>query len=184
MRRVPMLLSFVTFVLLGLSALWLHPPAVAQEATPSVNEATMQGVSFESVAFVEGLDLPSPGDLFVARVGFEPGSGFGFEESDPMGGIVVVESGALTIRADAPLTVSRAGSLGAAEATAAATGSYAPVVEEIASGEEVTLETGDSAYIPGGINGEMRNDGDEPAVVLGFLVGPSMGMMAESTPAP
>jgi hypothetical protein len=48
----------------------------------------------------------------------------------------------------------------------------------------VTLEAGDAAFIPNNVAGEVRNDGEDRAVALGFLVIPSGGMMAEATPAP
>jgi hypothetical protein len=57
-------------------------------------------------------------------------------------------------------------------------------MESVASGEAVTLEAGDAAYIPGYTAGEIRNEGPEPATALGFLVFPSEGTMSEATPAP
>jgi hypothetical protein len=48
----------------------------------------------------------------------------------------------------------------------------------------VTLEAGDAAYVPGNVTGEIRNDGQERAVALAFLVGPTEDMAAEATPAP
>ena len=70
-------------------------------------------------------------------------------------------------------------------ATAEAGGDYVMPAEEMAAGEVVTLEAGDSAHIPGNIEGSIRNDGAEPAVALGFLISPS-GMMTGdmATPQP
>jgi hypothetical protein len=55
--------------------------------------------------------------------------------------------------------------------------------EEVAMGEEGTLAAGDVAYIPGSVSGEVRNDGQERAEGLLFLVGPPEAMM-EATPTP
>jgi hypothetical protein len=57
---------------------------------------------------------------------------------------VVVESGALTVRVDEMAwTITR----GAGSS------------EEVAPGEEATLEAGDSAYVPGGVNGGSATPG-------------------------
>ena len=45
--------------------------AIAQEATPAGVE--IGGVTFEPVALATGIDLPSPGDLLVARAALDPG---------------------------------------------------------------------------------------------------------------
>jgi len=50
-------------------------------------------------------------------------------------------------------------------------------------GEDATLEAGDVAYIPGSVNGEIRNDGDEPAVGLAVILAPG-GMLGMGTPTP
>ena len=183
MRRFSVLWSVVAVVLLGAMALVAQPPVFAQEGTPAADESmSEEGLTYEPVAFAGGVELASPADMIVVRIGLEPGSGFAFDDTDPTGGIGVVEAGAVTVRLDVPWTISRAGSMASAMATAEATGMYEPEIEEIAADEEATLETGDSAYIPGSINGEMRNDGDEPAVLLAFLSGPTEGMMDEATP--
>ena len=41
-------------------------------------------------------------------------------------------------------------------------------MEAITPGEAVTLEAGDAAYLPANSGGEIRNDGQEPVVALGF----------------
>ncbi len=84
---------------------------------------------------------------------------------------------------DAPWAISRSGSLTAAIATAEASGTFTPSDEEIARGEEVTMGAGDAAFIPGGVSDEVRNDGQEPAVALVVLVGPTEAMTG-ATPAP
>jgi hypothetical protein len=177
-----MLLAIVALMLLGSVALGAQLPALAQEATPAgVDE---EGLTYEPVAFALGVELPSPADLFVARIGIEPGAGFEIDESDPSTGMCLVEEGTITIRADAPMTVTRGATLGEAMMAAEESGDMSGAFEAIPAGEEVTLEVGDAGNIPASVNGEIRNDGDEPAVCLAIVAGPSMGMMAEATPEP
>ena len=45
------------------------------------------------------------------------------------------------------------------------------------------MGAGDAAYIPGSVSGEIRNDGNEPAVAILVLVGPTAGGTA-ATPTP
>ena len=75
--------------------------------------------------------------------------GFPILAADPSSGMCLVEAGTITIQAEAPVSVTRGATLG----------------EAIPAGEAGMLEAGDAAYIPGSINGEIRNDGDEPAVL-------------------
>ncbi len=168
MRWVSLLLSLMVVVLIGTLALPAHPVAVAQEATPTAEEIVPEGVTFEPFGFVSGVTLPSPVDLTAAHTSFEPGASFSYEATDPQGAFVIVESGALTVRVEEiSWTITRGSGSG----------------EEIAPGEEATIEAGDSAYIPGGVTGEVRNNGQERAEALVFLVSPS-DVMAVSTPGP
>ena len=77
-----------------------------------------------------------------------------------------------------PHPPAKGGSLEAARELAAG------MMESITPGEAVTLEAGDAAYLPANSGGEIRNDGQELVVALGFLVVPPGGMMGEATPAP
>jgi quercetin dioxygenase-like cupin family protein len=184
MRRFPVVLSVVVVMLLGIAALRAYPHALAQEATPAAEEYMPEGLTFEPIGFAPGVMVPSPADLLAARVSFEPGTGFPLEPSDPEGAFVVLESGALTVRVDEMAwTITRGAALGAMMATPEAAGDLSGAMEEVAMGEEATLEAGDSAYIPGGVNGEVRNDGPERADAIVFLVSPPEGMSA-ATPTP
>jgi mannose-6-phosphate isomerase-like protein (cupin superfamily) len=168
MRRFSVFLPVVVVVLLGFVIMGVRPVAVAQEATPPSDEMNVEGLTFEPIGFVQGVTLPSPADLGAARAGFEPGTGFPLEASDPEGAFVVVESGTLTVQIEEMTwTISRS------------SGSS----EEVALGEEATLEAGDSAYVPGSVTGKVRNNGQERAEALVFLVSPA-GAMAEATPQP
>jgi quercetin dioxygenase-like cupin family protein len=183
MRRFAIFVSVVAVMLLGMFALHAQPVAIAQDATPSSDMQQPEGVTFEPIAVTSGLTLPSPADMIAARFSVEPGAALPLEASDPSGGMLIVESGTFTVRLDTAWAISRSGSLNAAIGTAEATGTFTPSDEQIASGEEATMDAGDAAYIPGSIGGEIRNDGTEPAVGLVVLVGPTEAM-TEATPAP
>ena len=182
MRRFAVSLSVAFVIVLGVSALHAQPPAVAQDATPAGVE--IGDVSFEPVALATNIDLPSPGDLFVARASLDPGGVVPIEESDPALGILLVESGTLTLQVEGPMTVTRGASLGEAMATAQASGDFRALLESIAAGQVVTLEAGDAAYIPANVAGEIRNEGQERAVRLAILVLPPEAMTGEATSAP
>jgi len=182
MRGISVLLSLIVVGLLGILALHAQPVAIAQEATPSGVE--IGEVTFEPVALATNVDLPSPGNLFVARAALDPGGVVPIEERDPALGILLVESGTLTVQVEAPMTVTRAASLGEAMATAQATGDFHALMESVPAGQAVTLEAGDAAYIPANVAGEIRNEGQVPAVRLAFLVLPPEAMGSEATPVP
>jgi quercetin dioxygenase-like cupin family protein len=178
------LLSLVALMLLGLLALGAHPRAAAQEATPSA-EMSMEGLTFTLLGIAPGVTLPGAADLEVARVGFAPGAGFPFDASDPTGALVIIESGTITAHVDEQAwMISRGGALQQAMETAGADPDMTGVLEEIAMGEEATLEVGDVAYVPGGVSGEVRNTGEEQAEALIVLVGPAGMTMGEATPTP
>lgn len=154
----------------------------AQEATPASGPGEQQGVTFEPLGFLPGLSLPSSSDVIVVRITIDPGATSPFDASDPSGGILIVESGTLTAAVEEMAwTVSRGAALQAA--MNAADESMPGVMEQVAMGEDATLEAGDVAYIPGSVNGEIRNDGDEPAVGLAVILAPG-GMLGMGTPTP
>jgi hypothetical protein len=98
--------------------------------------------------------------------------------------MLIVESGSPTIVIDDTWRVTRSAGLTERLATVEATGDFASLAEEIAIDAETTLEVGDVAFVPGGVNGEIRNDGDEPAVLYVVLLSPTMTGGMEGTPAP
>lgn len=184
MHRFGVLLSLILVVLFGALAPQAQPVAVAQEATPPAEEMMPEGISFEPVTFATGADLTGLTDLFVLRLGLEPGAALPVEENDPSVGILLVESGAFTIRVEGPVTVTRGAGMSEAIATAEATGDFSTLMESVPEGKAVTLEAEDAAYIPGNVAGEIRNEGQERAVGLGFLVVPGADMTGEVTPTP
>jgi quercetin dioxygenase-like cupin family protein len=183
MTRFTIFLSIVAVMLLGIVAVRVQPVAIAQEATPSADMGP-EGGTYDPVSFALGIGVPSPADLFVVRIGLEPGTGFPIEESDPSAGILLVESGTFTVQVNGPVSVTRGASLEEAMAAAESTGDLSAAAEAIAAGEAVTLKAGDAAYVPSNVTGEIRNDGQERAVALTILLGPAEGMMAAATPAP
>jgi quercetin dioxygenase-like cupin family protein len=181
-RRFGVLLSVVVVMLLGIVAAWRQPVASAQEATPAA--VKIAGVTFEPLALATGIALPSPGDLLVARAALEPGGVVPIEKGDPALGILLVESGTLTLQLEGPMTVTRGAGLGEAMATAQATGDGSALMDSVPAGQAVTLAAGDAAYIPANVAGEIRNEGPERAVRLAILVLPPEGLLGEATPAP
>jgi quercetin dioxygenase-like cupin family protein len=184
MRRFFVVLSVIGLMLLGGLALQMQPMAIAQEATPGAEEFMPEGITFEPLAFATALALPSTGELFMARVSFEPGTGFPIEEGDPTYVLAVIESGELTVRQDGPLVVTRAGAFDAVMAEGEEGEAFTPETEEIAAGQEVTVQAGDAVLFPPNAAGEIRNDSQERTVVLAAIVGPPEDMMGEATPTP
>ncbi len=105
----------------------------------------MEGVRFEPLAVAPEVGLRS-------------------DPADPSLGLVLGESGERTVRPDAPLTVTRAGSFAPAVATAEAGGGFVAPAEEAQAGEEATLRAGVVALFPPNAGGEIRNDGAARAV--------------------
>jgi quercetin dioxygenase-like cupin family protein len=174
-RRMLQLLSIATLSLLGFGAFPAQPPAVAQEAAT-------EEIAFEPLSLAVDVDLPSAADVLVTRVTLGPGTRSASNANDPTVAVLLVESGTFTIEIDAPLTVTRAATFSEALAAAENSGDFSGVAETIAPGEEVTLQAGDVAYIPANMRGEIRNDGQIPAVALGFLAAPTM-LTDEDPPA-
>lgn len=184
MRRFSVFLSIVALVLLGVLAWSVQPVAIAQEATPAAEEMMPEGLTFEPVTFATGVEAASPFDLFVFRIGLDAGAILPSDENDPSVGIVLVESGTLTVQMDGPVSVTRGAGLAEAMMATEATGDFESLSESVTPGEAVTLEAGDAAYIGANIGGEIRNDSQERAVALGFLVTQPGDMTGEATPVP
>jgi quercetin dioxygenase-like cupin family protein len=182
MRRFALLLSLVAVFVLGSTA-WQAPlSAVAQDATPAAapDEMEEEGVTFAPIGFAEGVSLPSAADLIAMQVTIEPGAVSTFLEDDPSTALLVVESGTFTIHAAVPLSISRAALV--QQAFASTGGDELDVFEAVAADQDATLDAGDAVYIPGNIAGEIRNDGQEPAVGTVFLVLPGGSLSGEGAP--
>jgi quercetin dioxygenase-like cupin family protein len=154
----------------------------AQDSTPASGPMEEEGVTFEPLGLLPGVTLPSSADIVAVRITIDPGATSSFNASDPSGGVLIVDSGTFTVLVEEMgWTVSRGAALQAAMNSG--DDSMPGVIEQVTMGEEATLEAGDVAYIPGSVNGEIRNDGDEPAVATAVILAPG-GMMGMGTPTP
>jgi hypothetical protein len=181
MRRVVAVVSVVALVLLGGLVLGSTSGVVAQDSTPGSGEMMEEGVAFVPVGFAAGVTLPSPADMIAVRVTLDPGAVSSFAEDDPTGGLLIVESGAFTARVERDWSVSRGA---AVQQMVEAAGDDVPnFMEAIAAGEETTMTVGDTAFIPGSVAGEIRNDGQEPAVGLLVLAVPEGTLAGMGAPA-
>ena len=168
----------------------LAAPLAAQEATPPAEEEfPPEGVGFFPLGFGTAEELPAaPADLVLVRFTLEPGASIPADAGDPSAALVYVEAGALTVRVDAPVRVTRAAVI-AAFATPGAEPEGPPMPEEVAAGTAFTLAAGDSVVLPPNVAAELRNDGQERVVGLAAIVAPpemggEAGTPAAATPAP
>jgi quercetin dioxygenase-like cupin family protein len=183
MRRFVAPFIAVALVLGGLMAA-TGIRTTAQEATPATEDGgmMMEGIGFEGLGFGVATTLPeAPAELQLFRIFLEPGATLPFDPADPSTGMGYIEAGTVTINVSEPITVLRAAGAGTP---------FPEETEEIAADTEFTLNVGDSAVIPAGVEGQMRNDGSEQASILVANVAPPMGEMmeeedaaAEATPA-
>jgi hypothetical protein len=102
MRRVARHLAVLVITVLGVTlSTWPDSITHARSATPSAGEMQEpEGVTFTPLGIAPGVTLQGATDLTVARAEFQPGAGFPFDASDPGGALVIMESGALTIRVE------------------------------------------------------------------------------------
>ena len=185
MRRWSFLVPLFVVMLVGLVVVSRGGlSTLAQEGTPSADEfAPPEGVTFIPLGFATAAQLPTtPADFALIRIGLDPGARFPIEASDPSAALVYIEAGALTVRVEVPITVTRAATI-AAFSTPGADPNAVPMPEEMAAGTEFTMETGDSAYYPPNIAGEVRNDGQETATILIANIEPQ-GSGEGGTPTP
>lgn len=181
MRPIASVFPLLFALLLGLLAVGLSPAARAQdEAPPAAGEdfAVPEGVRFEVMGYGTGDDFPLLGDIVLFRIRLEPDVTLPVD-SDlvPVSGLLVVDEGSVTVSLEAPVTVLRAAGEGTPSPTE---------TENIEAGTEFTLEAGDSTVLPGDPTAELRNDGDEEAVLLLAVVDPRAAAVddptAEATP--
>ncbi len=167
MRRTSILLLGVVILLGLLVAGRVGSMAVAQDATPPPGGFEIApGVTAEGLAFAMGQEAPS-----LYRLTFAPGVIYRVEPAPDIS-LAYLETGALTLTLDAPVTITRAGS------------SDAPG-EAVTASTEFTVEAGDYFVLPPLASGEVRNDGEVAAsVMVAAIVPAGMGTLAAGTPAP
>lgn len=100
MRQVVALISLLAVISGGSVFAAGHSRALAQNATPR-GDTTTPIPAVEFLAFAVSSDLASPGELMVFRLHFEPGTALPLARDESISGLVIVESGALAIEADA-----------------------------------------------------------------------------------
>jgi quercetin dioxygenase-like cupin family protein len=159
MRRASAVALLIPLVFTLLASQGMNPSTSAQDATPPSDQqaGAPEGVTFVTLASGT-IDVLSPGTANIAfgRVRVAPGATVPFDPTDPSVDLVYIGSGTLTLRVDAPMSVARA----------AQAGTPVPMEpEDIAAGTEFTMGEGDSALFPPNASGELRNDGEEDAVV-------------------
>jgi quercetin dioxygenase-like cupin family protein len=144
--------------------------AAAQDASPAAAGGPPAGLSDEILAAGMVTELPAtPAIMLMQRVTIAPGAEIPGDEADTTLSFFLMKSGSLQMTTSAPLSVIRAEAL----ATALQTPGTLPEMEEIAAGTAFTLEAGDSVLIPPGVGGSLRNDGEEPAVILATQILPA-----------
>jgi quercetin dioxygenase-like cupin family protein len=164
-----LLLLVVLLTLLGSLS-----PAVAQDATPPADQAagTPEAITFRALAAgsIEVLEA-STANVVLGRASIAPGARVPFDPSDPSALLIYMASGELTFRVGVPMTVARRGDSGT------------PVPpEQVAANAEFILRDGDSAFFPGAITGEVRNDGTDEATA--WVVNIVHLTKAAATPTP
>ena len=113
-------------------------------------------------------EKPPAGPLHMGLLRFtnDPGSvSSGGGPDDPTGALILVESGEVTVRLEEPATITRT------------TGP-----EEVPADTDFTLGPGESFVWEPFVVGEIRNDGQEPAVTFAAFLAPADWEFEESTP--
>ena len=162
MRRITVCLLSVVMVL-GTILLSGGLTATAQEATPAAEEE-LEGISFEFLGGAETDTLPSsPAGVYLVRIVLAPGAVLPSDANDPSLAVFGVEAGVITLNVDAPMTVLHL----------PANAEPGPDdFEQFAAGEDFTMEAGDSTLFPANVGGEIRNDGEEDAIMVGTIIEP------------
>jgi quercetin dioxygenase-like cupin family protein len=176
MRRGSVVALLITLVIAIVASQGMSPGTQAQDATPPSEQqaGAPEGVTFSTLASGT-IEILSPGTAnhVLGRVRFAPGATLPFDPTDPSVDLVFVSSGTLTFHVEAPMAVARAPRAGAPAPTKP---------EEIAANTEFTLRDGDSALFPPNASREVRNDGDEDAMV--WVVNVALFTSAASTTTP
>ena len=169
MRRFVVSVSLLLVVLLGLVAT-IGWSTHAQEAfsTPGPDEFEVAPGQIGRELTSGRFEKPPAGPLHLGllRVTNDPGSVVrGGGPDDPTGALVLVESGAVTVRLEEPARITRT------------TGP-----EEVPANTDFTLGPGESFVWEPFVVGEVRNDGQEPAVTFAAFLAPVDWEFEESTP--
>ena len=158
MRRVVPFLSVIVAVLFGLLVVGsLGTRAQESIATPGPGEFELVPGQIGRELTSGRLENPPAGPLHLGLLRFTsyPGSVLTTPVDDPTAALILVESGEMTVRLEGAVTITRT------------TGP-----EEVAAGTEFTLGAGESFVWAPNVAGELRIDGQEPAVTLVAFLAP------------
>ena len=167
MRRVVPFLSVIVVVLFGLLVVGsLGTRAQESIATPGPGEFELVPGQIGRELTSGRLENPPAGPLHLGLLRFTsyPGSVLTTPEDDPTAALILVESGEVTLRLEGAVTITRT------------TGP-----EEVAAGTEITLGPGESFVWAPNVAGELRIDGQEPAVTLVAFLASADWEFEEST---
>src|SRR5215204_527115 len=140
-----------------------YSQAVAQDATPAAEGGAPEGLAVigESSIPIPAADIPAGGfTVYILRLTLEPGASAP-ASSVPHPGLDHVETGTLTCPGGAPRFL------------VAADGSVREVGDE-----DVTVNTGESIYVPANVADGARNDGTDLLTILHIEFVPTEGGMA------
>lgn len=152
----------------------VQPGVQAQDATPpAASEAGAADAAVFRPLAAGSIEVlaPSTASVVLGRISLAPGASIPFDPADASAILMYAASGELTFLVDVPMTVARA----------AETGTPTPP-EAVAADTEFTLSDGDSAFFPGAMGGEVRNDGTEEATA--WVVDIAHLTDAPATPTP
>ena len=139
MKRIAGLAFVVLLVAAGAAGI---RSGFAQEGSPPAELEIAPGVVAYDAVFAEGEEAP-----VAYKLRIDPGITYDFAPA-PTLDLAYVEAGKVTLRLDTATTVQRAGEEG----------------EPVPAGTEVAVEQGDYMVVAPLTTGQIRNDGDEPAV--------------------
>jgi hypothetical protein len=156
MRWVSLGLLLIVLLMSALGGQGQGLDAAAQD-TPAASPTADQPAGITANTLAAGsMDVLSPGtaSLALGRIAVAPGAVVPFDPADLSADLLLVTTGALTFRVEAPMSVARK----------AGRGTPAPAEPEaIPADTEFTLREGESALFPPATGGELRNDGSEEA---------------------
>jgi hypothetical protein len=176
MRLAPLGVLLIALVMTALAGRSLPPGVAAQESTPAASPEAGQVEGLTANTLAAGtFDVLSPGTaaLALGRIAVAPGAVVPFDPSDPAADLILVTTGELTFRVEAPMSVARKADPGTPDPTEP---------EAIEAGTEFTLGEGESALFPPATGGEMRNDGDQEATA--WVASLAVVSAPPGTPAP
>ena len=175
MRWMSLGVLLIALLATAVGGLGLRPEAAAQEE-PAASPAAAQPEGLTASTLAAGsLDVLSPGTatLALGRVVVAPGAVVPFDPSDPTADLILVTTGELTFRVEAPMSVARR----------AEPGTPSPAEPEaVAANTEFTLREGESALFPPATSGEMRNGGAAEATA--WVASLAVLSSTSGTPAP